>query len=478
MDLSGPNHDFLIASSRNISQCRESRDGKGSYLSGPSVSRSLGAVEGHFISEAALYLGNTTEAHETLVALWDRQDDRGAIVSPTSDQHSKDTAAAIFSLVRNSELSQNWDYFNEIYPDAYKAAMYLKSLRDSAAGDGTPNGSYGLLQKGPGENGLPGVRAELTDTLWALAALRVLLEVGDRVYLDKRSDIREFYGQLRAAFIAASKKEMRTHQNGFSYLPMLLKGDDLWSSKDAKVLPKPQAAQISLSQAIFPGLLFGKDENLVKGHIELMKASLKEDVPAETGTLSDRGVWNVNAAALAQVFLWAGMREEARSVFTGFLNHASPLHAWRQEQPLHGSGLTECFGDMPQSWASAECVRYLRHMLVLEDEKILRLLDGVDESDMAAGKRMALASTPTRWGRVSLSLDPVDAKTWLVKFVREPIEELNMPALTSVVLPLRLPGNFQFDKFTGPSVIKNAPQAIIDPSVLSWEVTYKNFRRS
>ncbi len=476
--LAGTNRDFLIGSSLIMGQCRESRAGKGSYLSGPSVSRSLGAVEGHFMTEAALYLGNTAEAHETLVALWDRQDDKGAIVGQGPDQHSKETAAAIYSLVRSTELSQNWDYFNELYPDAYKAAMHLKSLRDLAAGDGTPNGNYGLIQKGVGESGLPGVRSELTNTLWTLTALKLLLEVSDRLTLDKRSDVREFYGQLRAAFIAASKQEVRKHPNGFSYLPMLLKGDDLWSTKDAKLMPQPQASQIFFSQAIYPGLLFTKEDNLVKSHIDLMKASIKEEVPAESGVLSHGGVWNADAAAAAQVFLWAGMREEARAMFDGFLNHASPLHAWRQEQPLLASGLTEYFGDMPQAWASAECIRFLRHTLVLEDDKDLRLLDGLADADMTAAKPLALASTPTRWGRVSVSLEPVEAKIWKAKFTREPADELNMPKLASVVLPLRLPGNYQFDTFTGPKVIKNAPSAIIDPSLLSFEVTYKNFRRT
>lgn len=474
----GPFHDFLVASSRTMAQCRLSREGKGSYLAGPTVARTLPAVEGHFMTEAALYLGKEKEAHETMVALWDRQDENGAILAPAGDQHPKDTAAAIYALVRYAELSQNWEYFNELYPDAYKAAMYLRGLRAAAQGDGTANGAYGLLQKGPGDNGLSGVRAEFSDTLWTLIALRPLLEICDRLFLDKRSDIREFYGLLRASFIAAAKKEMRKHPNGFSYLPMLLAGDDLWKEKDARQQPLPQTAQIALSQALYPGLLVKKDDNIVKGHLELMKASLKEDVPAGTGWLAENGVWNANAVVAAQVFLWAGMTDVARSLFVGFLNHASPLRTWRGEQPLLGSGLKQYVGDMPQSWAAAECVRFLRHMLVLEDDKTLRLLDGLGEADMAAAKPMALGATPTRWGRVSVSLEPVDAKTWVTKFTREPLEEKHMPALTSVVMPLRLPGNFQFDKFSGPSVIKNSPQAIIDPSLLSWEVTWRNFRRS
>ena len=477
-NLSGAFRDFFIASARNMSQCRESSNGKGSYLSGPAASRSLRAVDGHFMIEAALYLGDEAGARETLATLWDRQDAGGAIVAPTGDQHAKETAAALYALVRHAELTQNWDYFNELYPDAHKSVLYLRNLRDNAVGDGTANGVYSLMQKGPGDDGLGGVRSEFSNTLWTLVGLKHLLEASDRLFLDKRSDTREFYGQLRAAFIAASKKEMRKHPNGFSYLPMLMKDDVLWSDPDPRLRPQPQTAQISLSQALYPGLLFPKDDALVSGHLQLMKSALKEDVPAGTGWLSEKGVWTGNAAVAAQTFLWAGMPDVARTVFIGFLNHASPLLAWRQEQPLAGSGLREYVGEMPQSWASAECIRYLRHMLVLEDDKTLRLLDGLGESDLASGKPIAIAESPTRWGRVSVSLEPVDAKTWVTKFSREPAAEKNAGPLSSVVLPLRLPGNFQFDKFSGPSVIKNAPQAIIDPSVLSWEVTWRNFKRS
>jgi hypothetical protein len=476
--LSGPLHDFLVASSRTMSQCRLSKDGKGSYLAGPTVARTLPPVAGHFLAEAALYLGNVKEAKETLVAIWDRQDENGAVLAPAGDQHAKNTAAAIYALVRYAELSQDWDYFNELYPDAYKAAMYLRGLRNAALGDGTANGTYGLIQKGIGDNGLSGVRAEFSDTLWTLIALKPLLEVADRLFLDKRSDIREFLGLLRASFIAAAKKEMQRHPNGFSYLPMLLKDDALWQEKDPLLKPRAQTAQITLSQALYPGVVVGKDDNITKGHLELMRASLKEDVPAETGWLTTDGVWNANAAVAAQVFLWAGMPEEARAIFVGFLNHASPLLSWRQEQPLRSAALKKSFGDMPESWAAAECVRYLRHTLVLEDDKILRLLDGVTESDIAAGKPLALGATPTRWGKISVSLEPVDAKTWVTKFTREPADEKNMPPLTSVVMPLHLPGKLIFATFSGPSVIKNAPQAVIDASLLSWEVTWKNFRRS
>jgi hypothetical protein len=97
-------------------------------------------------------------------------------------------------------------------------------------------------------------------------------------------------------------------------------------------------------------------------------------------------VWNYNAGFVAHVYLWAGLADWARSTFTGFLNHASPLYCWREEQPVRGSLTAGYVGDMPHNWASAECVLYLRHMLALEDGRDLRLLAGVGDFELASAE--------------------------------------------------------------------------------------------
>ncbi len=477
-NYSGPYNDFLIASARNMSQSRETKEGKGPLQVGPTVYCGTWAVDGHFLAEAARYIGKDKEAQDTLSAIWDLQNEKGLIVSAAGSSHWKDTAAAVFALVRQAELSQNWDYFNELYPDAYKGLMALKDMSGQAFNDGSAIGKYGLLPKGFGDSGISGIRDEFTNTLWTMMALQSILQVSDRFFLDKRSEIRTYYGQLRTAFLAAAKQELRKHPNRFSYLPMLMKSDPQWQETDPLKQPKPQAAQIYLSQAFFPGLLFKKDDNLVKGHIEFMKSITREDVPVETGWLSNNGVWTYNAAITAQMYMWAGLPDLARQTFIGFLNHASPLYAWREEQPLLGSALKEYVGDMPHNWASAECIRFLRHILILEDEKTLRLFEGLGEPDLIPGTPLSIASSPTRWGRVTLSLEKLDAKAWVSKFQRTDFDEKKMPPLTSIEMPTRLPGNFQMDKVTGTTVIKNGPRATIDGTATSWEIVWRNFRRT
>jgi hypothetical protein len=70
-------------------------------------------------------------------------------------------------------------------------------------------------------------------------------------------------------------------------------------------------------------------------------------------------------------------------------------------------------------------------MLALEDGASLRLLAGIGEPELAAGEPFAIAGSPTRFGRISLRLEPLGGKRgWRLEFEREP-----GPAPASVVLP-------------------------------------------
>lgn len=473
--LTAVHQDFLVASVRNIVQARTIKEGKKIFQVGPTVYRGLWVVDGTFMIEAARYMGYDKEAQDGLEAIWNRQDKSGAIFAGAGEAHWKDTAVAIYAIVRQAELTQDWKYFNELYPDVFKAMTYLKGLRDKALGNDTPNGKYGLLPEGFGDSGIGGVRPEFTNTLWALVGLKWLFYAAERFNLPRRPDVRDFYGELRAAFYAAIKDEMRTLPDGTSYLPMLMKEDPGWSEADVRKRPKPQAAQIYMSHAIYPGLLFQRDDQLVNGHLALMKSILKEDIPAETGWLSNDAVWPYSAPITAQAFLWAGMGDAARSMFVGFLNHASPLYAWREEQSLLGVSPARFIGDMPHNWASAECIRFLRHSLILEDEHTLRLFEGLHAADIRPRQRIALSSSPTRWGRVSLALEPVNDTDWRVTFVREVADESSAPGLAYIDMPLELPGSLLFMEVKGVKVIKYGERARVPSEVKKWEATYRHF---
>ncbi len=423
--------EFLTACARNILQARERKNGRLTFQVGPTVYRGLWVVDGNFILEAARYLGYDREAQQGLETTWALQEKDGGIFAGAGREHWKDTGIAMFTLVRQAELSQDWTYFRAMQPNVLRAVEFLQGLCAKAAAEGSASGRYGLLPKGMGDGGLGGLRDEFTNTIWVLAGLKAVEEAAARLNLPASEPVGRFYRQLHAAFTAAVPQELRRHSAGFEYLPMLMKNDPQWNAADPWDRPQPQVAQWAMSHAIYPGLVFEKDDPTVKGHIALMQACTQEDIPAETGWLPHEGVWNYAAAFVAHVYLWAGLEDWARTTFAGFLNHATPLYCWREEQPLRGSLAANYIGDMPHNWASAECVLYLRHMLALEDGRSLRLLAGIGKPELAAGEPFAISGSPTRFGRISLRLEPLGRERgWRLDFERE-----SGPAPASVVLP-------------------------------------------
>ena len=470
VQIPGPPGDFLVAAARNIQQAREEKAGRLVFEVGPTTYRTLAVVDGHFILEAARYLGYDSAAQQGLESTWDHQEAAGGIFAAAGHAHWKDTGIAMFTLVRQAELSQDWTYFRAKQTDLERAVKFLAELRDKARSDGSINGHYGLLAPGYGDGGLPNIHSEFTNTVWVLAGLKAVVEASERLGVTDPGGARQLYQQMRAAFVAAARQEMRRHPDGFEYLPMLAKDDPLWSAPDEWDRPRPQTAQWALSHAIYPGLVFDTDDPIVAGHIRLMQSCTQEDIPAETGWLPHGGLWPYNGAFVAQVYLWAGLTEWARRTINGFLNHASPLYCWWEEQPVRESLTADLHGDMPHNWASAEVVLYLRHMLALEDGQTLRLLAGVGDFELACGRPLSWLQSPTRFGRVDLNLEPLDAhKGWRLKFQRGA-----GPDPVKVQLPAMLGSRWHFATITGAAARREESTLSVTPTASTWEAAWKS----
>ena len=253
----GKHGEFLIACARNIQQAREMKDGRLVFEVGPTLYRNLWIVDGNFLLEAARYLGYDKEADEGLLSEWAKQLPSGQIVAGGGGEHWKDTAIAIFTLVRQCELKQNWQLFKDLEPNVRHAIDFLVQLRSQARAGDSSNGRYGLLAPGFADGGIGGVRSEFTNTVWALAGLKAVTGAADQLGIDLASG-RTLYQQLHAAFQAAAKLEMVRHPDGFEYLPMLAHDDPSWRDPDPWQRPRPQTAQWALSHAIFPGLVFDR----------------------------------------------------------------------------------------------------------------------------------------------------------------------------------------------------------------------------
>ncbi len=455
--------DFLVACARNIQQAQEVKDGRLVFEVGPTVYRGMWIVDGNFILEAARYLGYDRAADQGLLAEWTHQTSSGQIIASAGNEHYKDTAIAMFSVVRACELKQDWTLLRQLGPHVGHAIEFLITLRDEACEGDSPNGRYGILPPGFADGGLGGIHDEFTNTLWALAGLRAVARAQAKLRLPDLGRAAGFYQELLTAFRAAARSQMVADPRGFRYLPMVMREDPVMH-EDTWDRPRPQTCQWALSQTIFPGQVFAKDDPIVRGHIALMQACTREDIPSDTGWLHHGGVWTYNAAFVAEVYLWAGLREWAHRTFAGYLNHASPLHAWREEQPLQDALIGMFWGDMPHNWASAECIRYLRHMLVLEDDQTLRLLDGVMAEDLKQRHGFTVSNTPTRFGRVSLDTQPAGLHGWTARFSRSGGE-----APDEIEIPFSLAPDAELSRVDGAAMRKgNDGRVTVDPARAEW----------
>jgi hypothetical protein len=464
----GRHGEFLTACARNIQQTRELKNDRLVFQVGPTVYRGLWIVDGNFLLEAARYLGYDKEADQGLRSEWSKQLPSGQVVAAVPGEHWKDTAIAMFTLVRQCELKQDWADFRELEPNVRKAIDFLQSTRDDAKKGSSANGRYGLLAPGFADGGIDGVRSEFTNTVWTLAGLKAVATAAERLKISALASANTLYQELREAFQNAARQEMVKHRDGFQYLPMLAKDDSAYRDPDPWKRPRPQSAQWALSHAIFPGGVFSPDDPIVRGHIALLQSCTREDIPAETGWLWHEAVWNYNASFAAHIYLWAGLHSWAARTFTGFLNHASPLFCWREEQPLQNALVGQDWGDMPHNWASAECVRYLRHMLVLEDGLRLRLAEGIGTAGAAQETGFVLGDTPTRFGRVNFAFEPNGVRSATVKFSLQPSEI----APQSVELPA-IVGTQRLASIEGAQFQVRADRVLVNPEANRWTAIYR-----
>jgi len=86
---------------------------------------------------------------------------------------------------------------------------------------------------------------------------------------------------------------------------------------------RPQCAQWAMSHTIFPGRVFDASDPVVKGHVATDRLRLRQETSGRNWLEHHDAVWPYNSAFVAEVYLWLGMKQEARETFIGFLNHAN-----------------------------------------------------------------------------------------------------------------------------------------------------------
>jgi len=394
---------LVDSSIRNIYQAREIKNDLPAFQVGPTCYRGLWVVDGSFLMEAVAFLGRTDEARKGITYLLGFQKDTGAIM--IMDGHWKETGIALWAVARHARLTGDTAWLGEVWPKVEKGFEYIRQMRKTASEKpDAPNA--GLIPEGFSDGGLGGKHPEYTNVYWTMVGMRAAVEAATWLgKTEQASDWQKEYDDFMATFRKAAARDMKTDSKGNRYLPIRMVDPEHVA---------PQKAQWGFCHAVYPGTVFAPDDPLVQGNMAMLKAVESEGLVFGTGWLSE-GIWNYFGSFYGHAWLWLGHGQKAVEVLYAFANHASPLLCWREEQMPVGKGDQIC-GDMPHNWASAEFIRLVRDLLVLERGDELHLFEGLPVRWVQPGAVVRLKDIVTEFGPMSLELKvAADGKTAQLK---------------------------------------------------------------
>ena len=383
--------DLLDSSIRNIWQAREMKDGLPAFQVGPTCYRGLWVVDGAFLLEAVTLLGRGEEARAGIDHLLSHQKEDGSFELLSG--YWKENGIVLYVLYRHALLTGDLGWLEERWPVVERVVGAIQGLRERSREDPEAPGA-GLLPPGFPDGGVGGIVPEYTNVYWCLAGLRAASRAAS--LLGRTEQARAWEAELAdlmAAFREASAATRIDRGEGAFALPILME-------------PKPEVAPVrgqwAFCHALYPGQVFEPSDPLVRGNLGLLDEHGSEGLVLGTGWLAD-GIWNYFASFYAHAHLWAGNGEKAADVLYAFANHASPLLAWREEQMPQGQG-ERIVGDMPHNWASAELIRLVRDLIVLERGDELHLLEGLPRAWLKPGAITCLEGVATDFGPLNLVL--------------------------------------------------------------------------
>ena len=374
---------------RNIWQARELRNGRPAFQVGPTHYRGLWAADGPFLLEAVSYLGRMDEARPGLELL--AEGDEG----PQGVGFSKKSGLRLWMIRRHFELTGDTGWLKGMWPKVEREVARIREYREMTRKD-PKQANFGLMPIGFGDGGLGGQHREYTNVYWNLAGLKAAVAMAQD--LKREEQARDWdleYQDFRRAYDRAARRDLLDDGKGNRYVPVTMTGE-------AEQLP--QRGAWAFLHSVYPGRVFDRSDPFMTGTLSMLAAVEEEGLVFGTGWIID-GIWNYAASFYAHALLWTGHGRKAASTLYAFANHACPLLCWREEQNLVTQEKERYCGDMPHNWASAEFIRLVRHLMILERGDRLHLLEGLPRAFCAPGMVTMLKEVPTSFGEMSLRLE-------------------------------------------------------------------------
>jgi len=395
---------------RNIYQARELRDGEPAFQVGPTRYRGTWAADGPFILEAVTYLGRGREARAGLELQVEKDEGPGGV------PFSKKSGLRLWMILRHWQLTSDESWLERMWPKVQFNVDKIIEYRRMTMEDPS-QANYGLMPIGFGDGGLGGRHREYTNVYWTLAGLKAAIEVAEQLEKPVASVWKAEFEDYWEYFEKARDRDKLEDEHANVYVPVTMKGEQ----------PQlPQRGAWAFLQSIYPGRIFEADDVLMQGTVAMLDDNQREGLIFGTGW-DPAGIWNYAGSFYGHAHLWLGHGRKAAASFYAFGNHACPLLCWREEQNPRGED-EKYVGDMPHNWASAEFIRMVRHMLILERGRELHFLGGMPRVWSRAGAVIRLTDVPTSFGPVSLSVCVAeDGKSGLIEIVaseRDRVEKI------------------------------------------------------
>ena len=315
-------------------------------------------------------------------------------IESLSPDYWKENGIVLWTCVRHAQLTQDKAWLESVWPKLQLIAEFIKTLRLETLKNNS-NLDDGLNPAGTLDGGIGGTHDEYTNSYWNLAGLKSFIEAA--LWLGKTEEARVWqkeYDSFMLAFKKAARRDRSIDPKGNAYLPALL--------GEAGKKQLPQRAQWAFCNAVYPGQIFAKEDELVAGNMAMLEATEREGMVYGTGWDAN-GLWNYFASFYGHAWLWQGNGQKAAQALFAFGNHASPTLVWREEQSLKGETFKKV-GDMPHNWASAEFIRLTIHLLALDRGSELHLFEGLPAEWIQPGMVTKLNGVATPFGSLTMEL--------------------------------------------------------------------------
>ena len=391
------------ASLRGIWQAREIKNNRIAFQVGPTTYRGLWIVDGASLLETAAMFDRGLDARDGVEYTLSFQQENGsfAVLRARASNGErlyfwKEHGIVLWTVVRHAMLMQDKVWLKSKWPALKKTVDFIKELRERTLQNDIPLDD-GLIPPGSIDGGLSGDldQAEYSNVYWNLAGLKAMIQAAE--WLGEKQEVKSLkreYDDFFATFQKAAERDMTIDEFGNRYLPVMM---------DPKFRSLPQRAQWAFCQAVYPGQIFDMNDKVATGTMNMLKTTLQQGMVMGTGWDID-GIWNYFAGFYGHACLWMGDVKSAYESLYAFANHASPLYAWREEHPPRDMTPSRYVGDMPHNWASAEFASLVVHLLALDRNDELHLLEGFPVEWRQPGMHTALKDIATPFGKLSFTL--------------------------------------------------------------------------